>query len=471
MARRRRERIIRLGLVLSDSLALVLGGFLALLMRYGTFDAALQIRPGHWIPYWHVVLAIALTWLTTLALQGLYDTDRLTWGMGELSRAAGALALGAFVVIIGQFALTVDNLSRAWLVLAWLDSVLLVWLGRLAIRALLDALRKAGRLLRPVLIIGANEEAERLVVALQKAPVTGMVPVGCISDEQDAGCRSADVLGTTGDMGRIIREHGVDTAVIASSAFDHEQIAEIIAELRKSDASVHMSSGLFEVLTSRVFVREVAGVPMITVKGVSFTPGRLLAKRTFDSIVSAAIILLGLPLWLFVAIAIKTTSPGPVFYRQQRIGKDGRPFGMFKFRSMVADADTRREHLGTENEADGPIFKIRNDPRITPIGRWIRKYSIDEFPQLLNVLRGEMSLVGPRPPLPCETEAYEDRHWRRLEAIPGMTGLWQVSGRSDLSFEEMIRLDIFYIENWSIGFDITLLFRTIPAVLFARGAY
>jgi lipopolysaccharide/colanic/teichoic acid biosynthesis glycosyltransferase len=189
--------------------------------------------------------------------------------------------------------------------------------------------------------------------------------------------------------------------------------------------------------------------------------------------VGGLIVLVGMPLWVAFALAIKFTSRGPMLYRQRRVGRDGVPFDMFKFRSMYADADERLEDLRASgaNEATGPLFKMRDDPRVTPVGRWMRKFSIDEFPQLLNVLRGEMSLVGPRPPLPCETVSYTDHHWRRMEVLPGMTGLWQVSGRSRLTFDEMIRLDLFYIENWSVGFDLGLLVRTIPAVLFARGAY
>ncbi|MEI7814774.1 MAG: sugar transferase, partial [Coriobacteriia bacterium] len=196
-------------------------------------------------------------------------------------------------------------------------------------------------------------------------------------------------------------------------------------------------------------------------------------KRAFDLVVGVVIVIIGTPIWLAVALAIKIDSSGPVFYRQERIGRAGRPFGMFKFRSMCSDADERLFDLRAAgaNEATGPLFKMEDDPRVTRVGRWMRKYSVDEFPQLINVLLGEMSLVGPRPPLPEETASYDASHWRRMEVIPGMTGLWQVSGRSRLTFDEMMRLDLYYIENWSVGADIGLLLRTIPAVLFARGAY
>jgi lipopolysaccharide/colanic/teichoic acid biosynthesis glycosyltransferase len=196
-----------------------------------------------------------------------------------------------------------------------------------------------------------------------------------------------------------------------------------------------------------------------------------MVKRVFDLVVGGAGIVLGLPIWLLIVLAIKATSPGPVFYSQIRVGRDGVHFPMFKFRSMYIDADKRLADLVEVNEASGPLFKMRDDPRVTSAGKWMRKFSVDEFPQLLNVMRGEMSLVGPRPPLPHEVERYSAEDWRRMEVVPGMTGLWQVSGRSNLTFDEMVRLDLFYIHNWSVALDFALLVRTIPAVLFARGAY
>ncbi len=248
-------------------------------------------------------------------------------------------------------------------------------------------------------------------------------------------------------------------------------LARIIAELRTTDVDVHVSSGLFEVLSSRVLVSEIAGVPLITIKGISLSRGNLLVKRAFDLVTAGLIVVIGLPLWALIAAGIKLTSDGPVFYGQERVGRRGQRFKMLKFRSMYQDADARRDDLAQANEASGPLFKIRDDPRVTTIGRWLRKYSLDEFPQLINVLRGEMSLVGPRPPLPVEVGRYSIKDWRRLEVVPGMTGLWQVSGRSSLTFDEMVSLDLFYIENWSVTLDLTLLVRTVPAVLFARGAY
>ena len=385
-----------------------------------------------------------------------------------------AWVLGLLVVILLTFAFKLPGLSRAWLTLTWVGSALLVSVGRWLFQQWLAGQHRRGAMVHNTLIVGANAEAQRIVEVLRSSDIHGLVPVGYLSGDgpdSDDCLGDLPLLGPATDIQALAQETGSDTVIIASSAFEHDTIARMIADLRCAPVRTHISSGLFEVLTSRVLVHEVAGVPLITVTSIGFTPVRRAVKRVFDVVVAGAIVLVGLPVWLLIALLVKLTSRGPVFYVQPRVGMDGRHFGMYKFRSMVQDADQMLDELADRNEAEGPLFKIKDDPRITSIGRFMRKHSIDEFPQLLNVLRGEMSLVGPRPPLPCETEEYDAYHWRRLEVPPGMTGLWQVSGRSELSFEEMVRLDLFYIENWSVGFDITLMLRTVPAVLLPRGAY
>jgi len=269
----------------------------------------------------------------------------------------------------------------------------------------------------------------------------------------------------------LLDRNGIDTVVISSTAYDHDVLARLIGSLRDRNVDIQMSTGLLDVITSRVQIREVSGIPLISLRGVAFSPGRRFVKRAFDLVVGGLIVLVGLPVWLLIALAVRLDSRGPVFYRQMRVGRRGGVFGMYKFRSMCDGADARLEELREHNEATGPLFKMHNDPRVTRVGRFLRKYSLDEFPQILNVMRGEMSLVGPRPPLPNEVDTYSDYHWRRMEVPPGMTGLWQVSGRSTLTFDDMVRLDLLYIENWSVGFDMSLMLRTIPAVLLPEGAY
>lgn len=476
--RARRRRVTVTALVVTDVAMLLAATLLATALRFNSLLALVDFENiGITISFWQLSFVLSAVWFVSIAAEGLYDLEALFWGAGELRRVARALALGIVGFLLLTFALKMPGLSRAWTLIAWSLAVVLVWCGRLGIRVWLRRQRLSGKMLRRTLIVGTNAEAAELVAVLRSAPDTGLVPVGCLAATQadrlalDYMTGTVPVLGYARELAAIVGPAGIDTVIVATSAFEHEVISRMIAELRGQDVSMHISSGLLEVLTSRLWVRELAGIPLITVKRVSLSRANLAVKRTFDVVFSLTVLLLSLPLWLLVAGLIKLTSAGPVLYRQRRLGQFGREFEMFKFRSMVMDADARLAELEAQNEVAGAMFKMRDDPRVTRWGAFMRKFSIDELPQILNVLRGEMSLVGPRPPIPSEATRYTPHDWRRLEVPPGMTGLWQVSGRSRLSFAEMVRLDLFYIENWSLALDISLILRTIPAVLFARGAY
>jgi len=473
-----RRRLVVSVLVAFDLIALMLATIAATYIRFNTLAAAAAFENvGLQFTYYElswvsIAIAVAFLWR-----EGLYDLERLTWGSGEFSRVAHALALSVLAFILVTYALHMPGLSRAWIVLTFVLSFILVAAGRLLVRIGLRTLRRKGWMLRRTLVVGSNDEAAHICELLLGAPETGLVPIGCLasSHAERLGLNFCGevvpCLGEARNLGYYVVELKLDTVIIVSSAFDHEIVSRMIGELRGHEITTHVSSGLFEILTRRVLIRELAGVPLITVKAVSLSRVNLATKRVFDLVVAGLGVVVGMPIWLGIALAIKLDSRGAIFYKQPRIGLNGQPFEMFKFRSMCADAHEKRELLLDGNEATGPLFKMKNDPRVTRVGTWMRKYSIDEFPQLINVLRGEMSLVGPRPPLPDETAAYTERHWRRMGVPPGMTGLWQVSGRSALTFEEMVRLDLYYIENWSVGFDMALILRTIPAVLLARGAY
>lgn len=479
MSRSARRAIVRGALIVLDLVAVLAAGNLATVIRFGQWRHVVAV-PGAAtdVTFARVAVVLAAIWLAMLFLEHLYDFDRLFWGTGEYTRVGKALAWGIVVFILATYVLKMSDISRLWTIIAFSLAFVLICLGRASLRWGLRALRRRGWLLRPTLIVGFNAEAADIIAALRKNEASGLVPIGCLASSHAEQlelnyCEPGAVpcLGYAGDIGGVLDEHTVDTVLIASTAFDHEVIARIIADLRGRDVDIQVSSGLLDVTTSRVLIREVAGVPLITIRAVSFSLWKRVVKRTFDLLLGTAIVVIGLPVWLLIALAVKVDSRGPVFYRQRRVGRGGKPFDMLKFRSMVSDADAQRGQLADGNEATGPLFKMKDDPRVTRVGRWMRKFSIDEFPQLLNVLRGEMSLVGPRPPLPGEVASYTKHDWRRMEVLPGMTGLWQVSGRSTLTFAEMVRLDLFYIENWSVGFDLSLMLRTIPAVLFARGAY
>lgn len=474
-ARRRRTR---LSLIASDGLALYAAMLAATYLRFGALDALVAFEDATvYLTFWQLGLIVAPLWMVFLASEGLYDPQRLSWGSGELSRVARSLSLGVVGFIVLTYVLKLAGLSRAWTLLAWLFAVVFVIGGRAVLRIWSARQHMRGKSLRPTLIVGSNAEAADIIRVLGGSRAEGLRAIGCLASSQaerlslDFCAPEVPCLGTARELAQVVEEHDIDTVIIASSAFDHDVLARMIAEVRELDLDVNISSGLFEVLTSRVSVREVSGVPLITVHGLVMSRTNRVIKRIFDVTLAAAIILVGLPVWLVIITLIRLTSPGPTFYVQERIGRDGKTFGMYKFRSMVADADARLSQLASANEASGPLFKMKDDPRVTAVGKWMRKFSVDEFPQLINVLKGEMSLVGPRPPLPREVTSYTQYDWRRLEVVPGMTGLWQVSGRSSLTFEEMVRLDLFYIENWSVTLDLALLARTVPAVLFARGAY
>lgn len=467
-----------LGLIAVDLVMATASAVLATMLRFGTQPANLELGGiGATADYIVLALVFAACMPGFLAFERLYDVDSLFWGAGEFSRVARAVTLEMVSLIIASYLLNIDDFSRLWLVSIWVLTTLLIAFGRWASRMALRDMRRRHHLLSPTLLVGLNRDSMRIARALQNDPSSGMVLIGCVVDngtDVRPGCElmpNVPVLGEVDDIRQHIATTGADSLLVVSSAFTHATVSRIVSELRRLPVDVHICSGLFDVLTARVLVREVAGTPIMMVKGATFTAHKLRMKRSFDVVFSGLVVLVGMPFWLLIAAAIKLDSPGPVFYRQQRVGRNGSTFGMFKFRSMHVNAEAEIAELQECNEATGPLFKMRNDPRITRVGHFLRRYSIDEIPQFINVLRGEMSVVGPRPPLPVEALHYSDRYAKRLEVAPGMTGLWQVSGRSDLTFDEMVRLDLFYIENWSLRYDLALVLRTIPTVLLADGAY
>lgn len=478
LTRAARRMLTVVALLLIDVFAVLVAALTATRLRFERFTAPVAFESADiHIVFWELAIIVVPVWVGFMALTGLYDLDRVSWGLSDAGRIARALSLGVVFLVLATYMAKLPGLSRGWTLYAWLLSIVLVVSARALAAMIVSIAHRRGHMLERTLVVGSNAESSDIIRVLRQNLDAGLIPIGCLASSQaeklglDYCSAGLPMLGTAREIADVVVAERVECVIIASSAFDHDVLARIIAELRSVDVDVHISSGLFEVLTSRVVVNEIAGVPLITVKGISLSKGNLLVKRVFDLIVAGAIVILGLPVWLALMAAVKLSSPGPVFYGQTRVGRAGELFQMLKFRSMYVDADDRLAELAAGNEASGPLFKMKDDPRVTPVGKWLRKFSIDEFPQLINVLKGEMSLVGPRPPLPREVERYTTRDWRRMEVVPGMTGLWQVSGRSSLTFDEMVALDLFYIENWSVALDVTLLYRTIPAVLLARGAY
>jgi exopolysaccharide biosynthesis polyprenyl glycosylphosphotransferase len=404
--------------------------------------------------------------VVVFSLFGLYRVHLFT-SAEEFRRVLLALTVIMATLIVLPF----TTQSRGAVAISWVGSVISTSLTRRYWHAFVRRLRRRGRLTLLTIIAGLNDEALRLSQVVGSGPL-GFRPIGFLATAPPSSENNGlPVLGRVGDLARILSETRADCVFVASTAVSVEEMRQISKTVRRAGAELRVTANLPEVLSSRLAIQAVGGVMALSLKPVRLTGPQATAKRAFDLAVSGAGLILSLPIFSAIALAIRLLSPGPIFYRQERVGRQGAPFKLLKFRTMVVGADAMLPALEGQNEALGPLFKIRKDPRVTRIGRWLRRWSLDELPQLINVVRGDMSLVGPRPPLPHEVTNYDDWHFDRLEVRPGITGLWQVNGRSELSFDEGARLDIFYIENWSLSYDLFILAKTIPAVLSSRGAY
>jgi exopolysaccharide biosynthesis polyprenyl glycosylphosphotransferase len=341
-------------------------------------------------------------------------------------------------------------------------------------RWLRAAARRHGKLHQRVVVIGLERSVAELIRTTRKDPGAGLsIVAACISGAASARVDGVPVLGGPTDALAVLEVAEADAVVVTSwSDVDPLELRRLTWDLEGSGVRVLVAPRISEVAAPRLQVRTVGGTALLDVNEPEFTGVRRVLKTTLDYVLTVPGLILISPLLLVIAIAVRVSSPGPVLFRQERIGKHGRTFVMHKFRTMYRDTEHHLDTLRDLNEnADGPLFKMRSDPRVTPIGRFLRRYSLDELPQLFDVLLGRMSLVGPRPPLPSEVTRYEQDVWRRLLVTPGITGLWQVSGRSDLSWEESVRLDLHYVENWFLGLDLSIIARTLSAVLSRRGAY
>jgi exopolysaccharide biosynthesis polyprenyl glycosylphosphotransferase len=448
-------------MAVTDTLAV----FTALLLAY-------QLRFDQIVPtfdFWLLLLTIPLITPVVYLLMRLYRVHQYSTAE-EFRRIIIAISLITTVTVMISF-WTKASFSRLWMLVSWVLGLALALLARRLWHWQVRRLRRTGKLMFRTLIVGANAEADQLAATMQ-AREHGFLPVGFVAGGMDA-LRPDDqqVIGSIDRLREWIHETNADCLFVASSAVTSDDVRQVMKARRLEDVEVRFTANLPTVLSSRLAPQTIGGVMTLSVNVLQLTRTQAAAKRACDIAISAAGLLLLSALLVGVALAIKLTSRGPVIFRQDRIGLRGRPFTLLKFRTMVAGADLMLEKLRDQNEAGGPLFKLRNDPRVTRIGRFLRRYSIDELPQLINVLKGEMSLVGPRPPLAEEVALYSDWQLDRLEVRPGITGLWQVSGRSDLPFEEYVRLDLFYVENWSIAYDLYILSKTIPMLVASRGAY
>ncbi|GAA4163108.1 sugar transferase [Gryllotalpicola daejeonensis] len=464
------QRRVQLALVATDAAAIVVAIAVAQLGRFGT--AGLRGTAPHSIEYRGLALIVALAWL--LGLWATRSRDRRILGVGltEYGRVANAtfFTFGLLAILAYLAQLTI---ARGYLAIALPLGLALLLAGRLYWRGRVHAMRRAGRCLTGAIVVGGGAEVERAVAELRGQLRAGYkaIAVALTDDREPNGPASALPRVQLDELVDTVRSSRTRAVMIAGGLpGGNEQIRELGWAFEDSGVELILVSRLIEVAGPRMHWRPVEGLPMVHVDLPRFSGFNYTVKRAFDIVVGAVGLIVASPLMLVVALAVMSDG-GPVLFRQQRVGMRGGRFAMLKFRSMVVDAEARLPELTQRNEGAGPLFKMRDDPRVTRVGRVIRRLSLDELPQLLNVLRGEMSLVGPRPPLPREVDHYEGRANRRLLIKPGITGPWQVSGRSELSWEESVKLDLWYVENWSLTNDMMILLRTARTVLTHEGAY
>ncbi|MEH1167537.1 sugar transferase [Micromonospora sp. CPCC 205539] len=459
-------------LVVLDTTVLILALLVGYVARFGDDEPT-----GSEIPYVLVAPGLVLAWLISLKALGCYDDRVVGYGADEYRRVttaslrlAGAIAIAGYIADVG--------VSRGFLGITFGVGTIGLVVARFAARKRLHRARSRGAgWSRKVLVVGDTAHVLELVHTLRREPYAGYQVVGaCIPDALLAPVaqRLGDVpvVGSFRGIPDAATAIGADTvAVTASGELTAARLRRLGWQLEGTGVDLVVAPALTDVAGPRIHTRPVAGLPLIHVEAPEFRGARKLVKGFVDRSASSLALALLFPLIVFISLAIKLDSRGPVLFRQVRVGRGGQEFGVFKFRTMVVNADALLAELAARNETDGLMFKMRDDPRVTRVGRLLRKWSLDELPQLVNVLLGQMSMVGPRPPLPSEVARYDGDVARRLLVKPGMTGLWQVSGRSDLSWEDGIRLDLYYVENWSLAADLTILWKTFGAVLNSRGAY
>jgi exopolysaccharide biosynthesis polyprenyl glycosylphosphotransferase len=419
-------------------------------------------------------LSLVVAWPALLAVTGAYEERSFGIGSDEFHRVsrAGLLLLAGLGFL--SYAAELD-LSRALVVIAVPSLTLATLVERYAARRALHRQRLQGRCVKRVVVVGRGGAVLELVDRLRRTSHAGLDVVAvCVTpDDRSRVARAVDLpVAGLDDVLEIVNRMGADTIAVTSASETAAQYLRSLSwQLEGSGVELLVAPGLVEVAGPRLHIRPFDGLPLLSVEQPRFEGWRRVVKGAMDRSVALAALIVLFPVFAGLALAVRVSSPGPVFYRQQRVGLNGGHFTMLKFRSMVTGADQQVAGLSDGNDADGLLFKIRHDPRVTPVGRWLRRLSLDELPQLVNVLNGSMSLVGPRPPLPTEVARYDTSVSRRLLVKPGLTGLWQISGRSDLPWEEAVRLDLRYVENWSLALDVQILWKTARAVITASGAY
>jgi exopolysaccharide biosynthesis polyprenyl glycosylphosphotransferase len=469
--------IYKCALVVSDVLMTGLAFRLAYFFRFEVpfqffaQDALISIEH-----YRTLVILASCLWILIYWMNGLYSSQNLLGGTREYERVFRSSTIGFLLIVIAGFLQPDLLIARGWLLMAWGFTFVFASFGRFLLRRLVYFSRKHGFFLTPAVIVGANQEGRWLAEQLLTWQTSGLHLVGFVDKKEPVTTplfHNLVCLGSVDQLGEIINRYNVGEVILASSAIStRDYLMDIFKKYGVSDSvNIRMSSGLYEVITTGLTVNEFAYVPLVYVNKVRLTGSDDFFKSILDYLITIPGLILISPILLAITLLIKFTSPGPILHRRRVMGINGKQFNALKFRTMVVNGEeVLAQHPELKEELE-KNHKLKNDPRVTKVGAFLRKFSLDELPQLFNVISRDMSLVGPRMISPEEVAMYKQFDMNLLTVRPGITGLWQVSGRSDISYDERVRLDMYYIRNWSIWLDLQLLFQTIPAVLKGRGAY
>jgi exopolysaccharide biosynthesis polyprenyl glycosylphosphotransferase len=464
-------------LLFSDLLTGVLAFFVAYWTRFNSNFLPFFRQDASLSPQLYSVFLLILVpvWILIFAFTGLYNKRNLLAGTREYSLIFNAITLGIFLFITLGFFSGTNIFARGWLLMTWVLALLFTGAGRFILRRVIRELRGHGFFIAPAVIVGANQEGHLLAEQLLNSKYSGLNIVGFIGEkacDQSLFDTRIPMIGTIENMDAIIHKYGIEEIILTSNCLSREWILALYNQYGMSDqVRLKMSSGLYEVITTGLQIQEFACVPLIEVNKARMTGLDQAVKSIMDYSLTLAGMVVIIPFFFLAAIAIKLDSPGPVIYRRRVMGVNNHPFDAFKFRTMYVNGEEildAHPDLKAELERN---HKLKDDPRVTRVGKWLRKTSLDEIPQFFNILNNQMSLVGPRMIAPDELKEFKQWSMNLLTVKPGITGLWQVSGRSDVSYDERVRLDMYYIRNWNIWMDLQLLIRTIPAVLSRRGAY
>lgn len=464
-------------LIVSDALMTLLAFRLAYFFRFELNLTFFRLEAPAALPFYSSLSYILLiAWLAIFALAGLYKKENLLGGTEEYALVGRATTVGMLVLIVAGFLEPTFIIARGWVLMAWLFSLVLIDFGRFILRRVVYLLRRRGLFLAKTIIVGANDEGLSLARQLKAWKTSGLDVIGFVDKKFKPGTLLFGNMRVLGDMEQlddVIQGYGVEELILASSAISsHDKMLDIFQRYGvNSGINVRMSSGLYEIITTGLTVKEFAYVPLVGVNKVRLTGLNTFVKFATDLLITIPAMILLLPVLLIIGIAIKLDSPGPILHRRRVMGVNKRQFDALKFRTMYENGDEIIDKYPGLKADLARNHKLKDDPRVTRVGRFLRKWSLDELPQMINVVKRDMSVVGPRMICPEEMDNYSQWNINLLTVKPGITGLWQVSGRSDVTYEERVRLDMHYIRNWSIWLDAQILIRTIPAVLRARGAY